>query len=86
MNITQLPYIKEIYTFMGSDLMAGIIGLLIILVFIPLNAAFLVLLERKVCGHIQLRPGPMEVGSHGIIQTLIDAIKLIFWGQYWGQN
>jgi NADH-quinone oxidoreductase subunit H len=30
-----------------------------------------------VCGHIQLRPGPMEVGSHGIIQTLIDAIKLM---------
>jgi NADH-quinone oxidoreductase subunit H len=43
----------------------------------PLNVAFLVLVERKVAGHIQLRPGPMEVGPHGIFQTLIDAVKLL---------
>ena len=77
MNITQLPYIKDIFAFMGSDLMAAVIGLLIIAVFVPLNVAFLVLVERKVAGHIQLRPGPMEVGPHGILQTLIDAVKLL---------
>ena len=77
MNITQLPFIKEIYGFFGQDLVAAGIGILIILVFVPLNSAFLVWLERKVAGHIQLRPGPMEVGPHGILQTLIDAVKLM---------
>jgi NADH-quinone oxidoreductase subunit H len=76
-NITQLPYIKDIYGFLGSDVMSGIVGLLIIAAIVPLNVAFLVLVERKVAGHIQLRPGPMEVGPHGILQTLIDAVKLL---------
>jgi len=76
-NITQLPIIKEIYGFLGRDLTAAVIGILIILIFVPLNSAFLVWLERKVAGHIQLRPGPMEVGPHGILQTLIDAVKLM---------
>lgn len=77
MNITELPFIREIYGFLGRDLMAAVTGLLIILVFVPLNSAFLVWVERKVAGHIQLRPGPMEVGPHGIFQTLIDAVKLM---------
>jgi NADH-quinone oxidoreductase subunit H len=76
-NITQLPFIKEIYGFLGPDVMAGLVGLAIIAGIVPLNVAFLVLLERKVAGHIQLRPGPMEVGPHGILQTLIDAVKLL---------
>ncbi len=77
MNITQIPYLKDIYAFLGSDVMSGIVGLLIIAAIVPLNVAFLVLVERKVAGHIQLRPGPMEVGPHGILQTLIDAVKLL---------
>ena len=77
MNITQLPYIKDVYGFLGSDVMSGLVGLLIIAALVPLNVAFLVLVERKVAGHIQLRPGPMEVGPHGILQTLIDAVKLL---------
>jgi NADH-quinone oxidoreductase subunit H len=74
---SQLPYLKDIYGFLGPDVMAGIVGLLIIAAIVPLNVAFLVLVERKVAGHIQLRPGPMEVGPHGILQTLIDAVKLL---------
>lgn len=77
MNMTQLPIIKDIYGFLGPDMMAGVVGLLLVLMFVPLNSAFLVYVERKVAGHIQLRPGPMEVGPHGILQSLIDAVKLM---------
>ncbi|MGB5157491.1 NADH-quinone oxidoreductase subunit NuoH [Desulfobacterium sp. N47] len=75
--MTQLPIIKDIYGFLGPDLLVGVVGLLLVLIFVPLNSAFLVWVERKVAGHIQLRPGPMEVGPHGILQSLIDAVKLM---------
>jgi NADH-quinone oxidoreductase subunit H len=63
--------------FLGSEWFRLILGLLIVLGFSQLNALFLVWLERKVAGHIQLRPGPMEVGPHGILQTIMDGIKLV---------
>jgi len=61
----------------GSDAFRLIIGLLLAFGFAQVNALFLVWLERKVAGHIQLRPGPMEVGPHGLLQTLCDGVKLI---------
>ena len=61
----------------GSEWFRLILGLLIVLGFASLNALFLVWLERKVAGHIQLRPGPMEVGPHGLLQTVMDAVKLM---------
>ena len=49
----------------------------VVVLFISVNALFLVWMERKVSARIQLRRGPLHVGSHGLLQTIADAIKLI---------
>lgn len=54
-----------------------IIALIGILAFVAFNALILVYAERKIAGHIQRRPGPYEVGPHGILQPLVDGLKLM---------
>src|SRR3989338_2194079 len=53
-----------------------LLGTLVVL-FISVNALFLVWMERKVSARIQLRRGPLHVGWEGLLQTLADAIKLL---------
>ncbi len=51
---------------------------LVVILFALLTAcAYMVWVERKVLGHIQLRPGPYFVGPHGLLQPLADVIKLV---------
>ena len=49
----------------------------IVVLFVSVNALFLVWMERRVSAAIQLRRGPIHVGPQGLLQTLADAIKLI---------
>ncbi len=60
-----------------AELLRLIIFAVVILAFVALNALVLVWLERKLAGHFQVRPGPYEVGPHGLLQTLCDGLKLM---------
>ncbi len=45
---------------------------------IPVNALFLVLCERKTLALLTVRMGPTDVGPNGFLQTIADAVKLLF--------
>jgi NADH-quinone oxidoreductase subunit H len=59
------------------ELIRIVLGVVILSVFVGVNGFALVYIERKVAGHVQRRPGPYEVGPHGVLQTVADAIKLM---------
>ncbi|PSH03384.1 MAG: NADH-quinone oxidoreductase subunit NuoH [Acidobacteria bacterium] len=54
-----------------------VLWLVLVFAFIGFNAIILVWVERKVAGYVQLRPGPLHVGPQGLLQPLVDGIKLM---------
>lgn len=60
-----------------NDVSLLVVKLVAILVFILLNALWLVYMERKVAAYMQARIGPNRVGPKGLLQTTADIGKLI---------
>jgi NADH-quinone oxidoreductase subunit H len=60
------------------DFAAFTAPLAVTLTFIPVNAMFLVLMERKLLALLTTRLGPNRVGPNGLLQTFADALKLLF--------
>jgi len=60
-----------------TDVSLLVAKLVAILVFILLNALWLVYMERKVAAYMQARIGPNRVGPKGLLQTTADIGKLI---------
>ncbi|OBH14435.1 MULTISPECIES: NADH-quinone oxidoreductase subunit NuoH [unclassified Mycobacterium] len=64
-------------TAFGHDTWWLVLGkALAIFVFLMLNVLVAILLERKILGWMQRRPGPNRAGPWGALQSLADGIKL----------
>jgi len=54
-----------------------LVPIISIMVFIPINAMFMVLLERRALALFTVRLGPNRTGPDGLLQTAADAVKLL---------
>lgn len=59
------------------NVIMGLVKGILVVTFLAVNALILILMERKVSGRIQNRPGPNRLGPGGMFQTLADALKLV---------
>ncbi len=67
----------EIFSTLPPEMIRMVIAVVIIITFIFINGIMMGYAERKIAGHVQRRPGPMEVGFHGILQMIVDGVKLV---------
>ena len=63
---------------LAGDIISFLAPLIAVMVLIPANATFLVLNERKILALLTVRHGPNRVGPDGFLQTVADAVKLLF--------
>ncbi|MFO7243490.1 MAG: NADH-quinone oxidoreductase subunit NuoH [Actinomycetes bacterium] len=62
----------------GDPLWLVIVKAVLILVFLLTSVLFAVWFERRVIARLQERPGPNRLGPFGLLQSIADAMKLLF--------
>src|SRR5262245_28201182 len=68
---------SDLPTWVQVAIPAAICGVLLI-TFMALGPLVYVYTETKIAGFMQDRIGPKRVGPHGLLQTVADALKLMF--------
>ena len=76
----QSPYCANLGTSAEAwaEILKALVPIVAMMVFIPVNAMFMVLLERRALALFTMRRGPCRVGLDGLLQTAADAVKLLF--------
>ena len=73
-TLAELPF--ALPEFVTPQLIASAITIFTVLHIALISAAYLILLERKICAWVQDRIGPNRVGPLGLLQPIADGLKL----------
>jgi len=60
-----------------AEVLRALVPITAVMVFIPINAMFMVLIERRALAIFTQRMGPNRFGFDGLFQTAADAVKLL---------
>jgi len=73
---TPPPPDPTLASFLGQPWWMIVLKVVVVFLFLMLVTLFMIWAERRVIGRMQQRPGPNRAGPFGLLQSLMDGIKL----------